>query len=203
MNKKVYIEAGAFNGICGSRSLSLSGNDDYFGILVEPFPESYAECVINRKNNNTLIYNCALVPFSYTSKTVEMLISNVHPGMNTCAISDVKNLITHTYTNEKVLVSAKTLQSILDENNITVIDSMFLDVEGSEKNVFDGICHKKTFIKNLELELHYFRTMSLDSEIQMHINNLKKFNLSFIKTVNECGGHKIYFTHSSFINNNP
>lgn len=195
MHKKVYIETGALDGICGSRSLSLSNDPDYFGILVEPSPVSYTQCELNRKNKNTNTYNCALVPFSYNHDTVEMFVSTVHPGMNTCSLADTTNLITHGYTNEKIQVSARTLQSILDENDITVIDDMFLDVEGSEKNVIDGICYKKTIIKNLEIELHYFRTMGVEGETQMHADNLKKFNMILTNTIAECGGYKVYFTH--------
>ena len=196
MNKKVYVEAGALDGICGSRSIHFTDNSEYFGILVEPSPISYAECELNRKNKNTNTYNCALVPFTYTHNTVEMFVSTVHPGMNTCSLADTVNLITHGYTGKKIQVPARTLQSILDENNITVIDNMFLDVEGSEKNVIDGISHDKTIIKNLELELHYFRTMGIEGETQMHVENLKKFNMVLTNTVTECGGYKIYFTHS-------
>jgi FkbM family methyltransferase len=201
MNKKVYVETGAFDGVCGSRSLSLANTSDYFGILVEPSPSSYLSCVNNRKNENTSVYNCALVPFSYKHDTVKMLGSTMHPGMNTCELADISNLITHTYTDEKIQIPARTLQSILDENNIVVIDDMFLDVEGSEKNVIDGIDYKKTIIKNLELELHYFRTMGVDGETQMHVDNLKKFNMSLTQTVEEGGGYKIYFTHDGIINN--
>lgn len=93
MYKKIYVEAGALNGICGSRSLSLSNDINYFGILVEPTPSSYAECVTNRKNEHTAIYNCALVSFDYKDAVIEMLNSTTHPGMNTCTASDITNLI--------------------------------------------------------------------------------------------------------------
>lgn len=197
MNKKIYVEAGALDGICGSRSLNLADNQEYFGILIEPSPDSYASCKVNRKNENTNIYNCALVPFSYKYDTIELHLSTIHPGMNTCELSDISNLITHTYTDKRIQIPARTLQSILDENNITVIDDMFLDVEGSEKNVIDGIDPKKTIINNLELELHYFRTMGVDRETQMHVDNLKKFNMSLTEIFEEGGGYKIHFTHNS------
>ena len=200
MYKKVYVEAGALDGVDGSRSLKLCNNTDYFGILVEPTPDSHAKCVKNRKNINTAIYNCALVSFNYPDRDVEMLSSDLHPGMNTCSISDITNLVTHTYSKDKILIPARTLQTILDENNISVIDDMFLDVEGAEKNVIDGICPDKTIIKNLELELHYFRTMGVQGETLMHVNNLKKFNMALTNTVEECGGYKIYFTHKTLIN---
>jgi FkbM family methyltransferase len=192
MNKKVYIEAGAHDGLCGSRSLHLSGSD-YFGILVEPTHTLYEKCV-NSRAYNAKCYCCALVSFDYKDSTVDMRISKVDNGMNT-SIEHVAPHSDSTYSDTVVAVPARTLQSLLDENNITVVDYMFLDTEGAEKNVIDGIDHTKTTIHNLEIELHHFRRMGVDGEINMHKSNLEKFNMRHVDTWECSGGYKINFKY--------
>ena len=51
-------------------------------------------------------------------------------------------------------VTTRTLQSILDELNITTVDKMFLDVEGYELEVLKGICFKTTKFNEIEVEVH-------------------------------------------------
>jgi len=200
MSKKFYIEAGAHDGITGSRSKEFMDDPSYEGILVEPTEEVFLNCVKNRKNNRTQIYNCALVPFSYQKETITMQSSNIHTAMNTSILSDNSNMITHSFTGDTYTVQARTLQSILDENNITEIEYMFLDVEGAEKEVIDGIDHTKTTIQKLEIEPHHWRTMTLEKEVLMHINNLKKFNIHLVRIYD----YKMYFKqnkeHNQLIN---
>ena len=192
MNKKVYIEAGALDGVGGSRSLQYKNDENYFGILVEPTKDQYDACVSNRSNSNTAIYNCALVPLDYPHTEVRMKLSTTHPGMNTCEIVDISNLVTHTYSNEYA-AKARTLQSILDEHNIQEIEMFFLDVEGAEKSVIDGLDSNKTTIKFLEIELHHWRVMTLEAEIKMHEDNLQKFNMKLDQMIECSGGYKLYF----------
>ena len=189
MTTKVYIEAGSHDGITGSRSKEFMNDPSYKGILVEPTKTEYLNCVKNRKNDRTYIYNCALVPFSYQKETITMQCSNLHTAMNTSVLSDTSNMITHGYTGDTYTVQARTLQSILDENNITDIEYMFLDVEGAEREVIDGLDHTKTIIQYLELEPHHWRIMTLEKEVLMHINNLKKFNMHLVRIYD----YKMYF----------
>ncbi len=51
-------------------------------------------------------------------------------------------------------VEARTLQSILDEENSYNIDILFLDVEGFEIEVLKGINFKKCHIKAIQTEAH-------------------------------------------------
>ena len=83
MTTKVYIEAGSHDGITGSRSKEFMNDPSYKGILVEPTKTEYLNCVKNRKNDRTYIYNCALVPFSYQKETITMQCSNLHTAIIT------------------------------------------------------------------------------------------------------------------------
>lgn len=155
-NKKVYIEAGAFDGRCGSPSAQFMNNEDFFGILVEPSFTSYQMCVENRSNNNTKIYHCALVPFTYTEETIRLRHHEEHPGMHLTLDTNRYEKLKTQYPSEKFeLTPARTLQSILDENNITEIEYFFLDVEGAEKEVLQGIDLNRVKINNIDIENHY------------------------------------------------
>lgn len=194
MKKKCYIEAGALDGIDGSRSIHLSNDPDWFGILVEPTPHKYAACVEHRSNENTRVYDCALVPQTYDKPVVRMMAGTLSESMNTSSISCIENLPTHNFNNDASFeVQARTLQSILDENEISVIDYLFLDVEGAEADVINGINHEKTIIHNLELECHYWRTITLEAETKMHVENMKKFGMKLQKIVD----YKLYFNKTT------
>lgn len=185
-NKKIYFEAGAHDGSFQSRSYMFKDDSTYFGILVEPSPDIYTACVQNRGNSNTLIYNCALVSNEYTSNTVKLYPCSYHSAMN---ITEMSLLDYEAYSSAPVEVPARTVQSILDENGITYIDSMFLDVEGAEKNVLLGIDFSKTKINFLEVETHIWtnKTISVEEEVQMFKDILQKYMI--LKNIDYSEGH--------------
>jgi FkbM family methyltransferase len=194
MSKKCYIEAGALDGVDGSRSIHLSNNPDWVGILVEPTPHKYAACVKNRSNVNTIMYDCALVPRTYNKPTVRMMTGTLSDSMNTSSISLLENLPTHNFNNDNGFeVQARTLQSILDENKISVVDYLFLDVEGAEADVINGIDYEKTIIHNLEIECHYWRTITLEEETKIHVENMKKFDMQLQRIID----YKLYFIRNT------
>jgi FkbM family methyltransferase len=198
MHNQVYVEAGAHDGMCGSRSLHLA-NADHLGILIEPTVALFDKCVHNRARMERAqhmahVHNCALVSFAYAHPTVHMKISSVDAGMNTSDTHAAPHPDS-TYSGYTTTVPARTLQSILDEHGITVVDHMFLDTEGAEKSVIDGIDHARTIIKNLEIELHHFRVMGVQGETHMHVENLHKFNMTLVDTWECSGGYKISFKY--------
>ena len=146
--RKIYIEAGANNGIFQSRSIHLQNNNDYFGILIEPHKKEYENCVKNRKNDRTKIYNCCLVSFDFKEEEAVLHKHKNFTAMNSM-IPSKKQIFTGS-----VKVKVKTIQSILDENNITHVDNLFLDVEGYELQVLSGVDFDKVTFGNIELENH-------------------------------------------------
>jgi FkbM family methyltransferase len=136
MNKKIYFEAGAHDGHFQSRTLQFKDNPNYFGILIEPSPDSYLACCHNRKNDNTLIYNCALVSNTYNSDTIKLYPSSLSSAMNITQESDLDYKNYPHFSTQGADIPARTVQSILDENKITEIENMYLDVEGAEKMYF-------------------------------------------------------------------
>jgi FkbM family methyltransferase len=189
MDKKIYIEAGSHDGIFQSRSLQFKGNDEYFGILIEPHFETYQQCILNRTDGFCKIYNAALVSFDFNESEIELGIHSSYTAMNSIVKPSSENYP------QTVKVLAKTLQSILDENNISIVEIFYLDVEGYEKNVLEGIDFNKTKFNNIELECHYpFINLTIDEEINMYISFFNKINYKLSEKILGDGLPKLIFT---------
>lgn len=143
----IYIEAGANDGISQSNTHSLERRG-WLGLLVEPNPHKFNECVANRSQANTF-ENVALVSFDYQAETilgnfdevttVDSLTSQITIPLD---YYDEHQL---TATKEKyvgrknIFVPVATLQSLLDKAGLTHIDFLSLDVEGYEKEAMNGL----------------------------------------------------------------
>jgi FkbM family methyltransferase len=191
MQKKIYIEAGANDGVDGSRGIQFKDNSEYVGILIEPHPIIFNYCLNARKNDRTLCYNVALVPESHKECTIELQLHSMFHPMNS-----IKKSIGQSYSNA-ITVPARTLQSILDENNISEVDYFWLDVEGYEHEVLMGIDFNKTKFKHLEVECHAeFIGITTEEEIKMHVEHLKKYNYKLVETITNIGALKLVFNQN-------
>jgi FkbM family methyltransferase len=137
-----YIEAGANDGIRQSNTLYLEKNLGWKGILIEPNIKKMLTCKYYRDPSN-FFYNCALS----SDETIDSISGNFNEdcsGESLMACSSAllsldyydeifKNEIKQKIkTREQILVPAKTLNSILKENNIIHVDFLSLDLEGYE-----------------------------------------------------------------------
>jgi len=150
MSMKIYIEAGANNGIEQTRSMQQAIDEEYFGILIEPLLHSYQSCVENRSNERTKVYHCALVPFSHNKDSIEL---NLHAHDLMATVVAMPNPEEYP---RKYKAPARTLDSILIENDITHVEHLFLDVEGYEFEVLKGVDFNSTSFSNIEIECHYY-----------------------------------------------
>lgn len=187
MHKKIYIEAGANDGVFQSRSLSFKDNEEYFGILIEPHKPTFDLCVTHRANDRTQIFNCALVPFTHKEEFVNLFRHNA---------SAMNSIISH--EREQYIggepVPARTLQSILDELNISEVEFFFLDVEGFEFEVLQGVDLSKTKFKELEVESHYpFLGLSFEEDKQRFVDFFTKNNYNLAEVIHGDGLPKLIF----------
>jgi FkbM family methyltransferase len=186
MNKKIYIEAGANDGIFQSRSLHLENNSECICILIEPIPIVFNRLKKNR--SKAIHYNCALVDFDFQQTNISINIHSDHNAM--CSI------IPHSSQEyiDSVVVPARTLDSILEENDIIDIEYFYLDVEGYEFNVLKGINFNKRKFDNIEIECHYkFLGIHLKEEIKLHNNFLQQFGYKLITINSQSGNEKLIF----------
>lgn len=128
--KGVYVEAGAHNGIFESNTKWLE-DKGWYGLLVEPNYDFFIQCVKNRPNS--ICENYALVSEFYDKNKIP-----ADPGMG----DNMKGLE----------IEVKTLTELLEKHDIYKIEIIFLDVEGHEINVLNGINFDKFDIELFVIE---------------------------------------------------
>ena len=143
----IFVEAGANNGVEQSNTFSLERDQGWSGLLVEPNPFVYEQCVLNRPNS--ICENYALVSSSYSSNTIngdfahrdnyQSLMGTVEDPGDYCDefLLEAKDSRKNDYG--YIPIAATTLNSLLKKHNISKIDFFSLDVEGYEISVLNGL----------------------------------------------------------------
>jgi FkbM family methyltransferase len=168
-NNGFFVELGANDGINHSNTYFFEKYREWRGILIEPIPQKYLECVKNRSNRNKIFCN-ACVSFKYKKKFVEMIYSDL---MTTSVKleNDIKNPNNHAKKGEKFLKEkehifsfgsiSKTLNEILLKAKAPKkIDFLSLDVEGAEIEVLKGVNHKRYRFKLICVESRSFNKLN-------------------------------------------
>jgi FkbM family methyltransferase len=145
-----FVELGANDGLRQSNTYKLQRSFGWTGLLIEPSPRQFVECIKNRSFGVTPAIKCAAcVPFGYRDKFVEMEEADLmavakglwlandmvmaHAELGQQFLADVR--LRHQYG-----ALARTLTSLLDEVNAPVdFDLLSLDVEGNEISVLQGL----------------------------------------------------------------
>lgn len=146
-----FVEAGAFDGFIASNTYYLERCRGWTGVLVEPIPVLYRQCVRQRPRSKT--FNCALVGRDFPDDELTMLY-----GGCTSVVKDAWEYVLADgeaqqsqrewsargcrYEGEEayeVTVPARTLTSVLDEARAPQVDFLSLDVEGHEAQVLAGL----------------------------------------------------------------
>ena len=160
-----FVELGANDGKSQSNTLYFEKYRKWLGILIEPTPNKFLECINNRSAKSKIFCN-ACVSFEYKDKFVEILYSNLMTtpvGLE----SDITDPLAHA-NNGKIFLkqnevqfnfgaSAITLNEILIKSNApTIIDLISLDVEGAELEVLKGVDYSKFNFKFICIETRNF-----------------------------------------------
>ncbi|MCC9599037.1 FkbM family methyltransferase [Stieleria sp. JC731] len=169
-----FIEAGANNGISQSNTYYLEKVLGWTGLLIEPSPSLAEACRRNR--SSSAVFNAALVRDGYPDSHVVLeqagLMSVVNDGVIDEATIrehvDTGRDVQHLEAEAAIKVTARTLQSILDESNLTHIDFFSLDVEGYELEVLSGIDFTKTNIDWILVEVRQSNEERIDQMLQTH-----------------------------------
>lgn len=142
----IFIEVGATDGYTESNTYYLEKFRGWKGLLIEPIPALYKRCIKERPNLK--VFNCALVANDYRYKTVVMkmgyLMSTVKGALKEAEAEHLKRARYFHGTNAKeIKVPARTLNSVLEEADVSHIDFLSLDVEGYELSVLRGLDFNK------------------------------------------------------------
>jgi FkbM family methyltransferase len=137
-----FVEAGAMDGFIASNTYYLERIKGWRGILVEPIPDYFRECVRQRPASS--VFQCALVAPNYSAPTVTVefaeSMSFVPSGQEDPGAQSAI---------QRHQVPARTLASLLAEVKVRHVDFLSLDVEGYEVPALQGLDLKRnrpTFI---------------------------------------------------------
>ncbi len=151
--KGFFVEVGANDPINhGSQTWHLEKRLNWSGILVEPIPELAEKCRNTRVNSKT--YECVCVDEN-ASKTLTLFVPCDNNSNNEiyCRSSIGKNIDGSKFKQHKEIeVQARTLNSILEAENVENIDLLSIDVEGAELDVLLGLNISKFKPKLILLE---------------------------------------------------
>jgi len=154
-----YVDVGAHDGVSINNTLYFEKNNNWSGINIEPMKKAFDNLVINRPNNINL--NCAVcnndgeTDFLYNTGYTEML-SGIKDNFDVRHLYRIQNENIHTgSTTEIIKVNTKKLETIFDENNVSHINYLSIDVEGSEFEVIKSINFDKVFIDVIGFENNY------------------------------------------------
>ena len=161
-----YVDVGAHDGISINNTLYFEKNNNWRGINIEPIKKVFDKLVINRPNNINL--NCAVcnndgeIDFLCNTGYTEM-ISGIKDNF------DIRHLYRLQCENEKygsttevIKVETKKLETILNENCISHVNYLSIDVEGAEFEVIKSINFDKVFIDVIGFENNY-------NDVSVHI----------------------------------
>lgn len=155
----IYIDVGAHNGITINNTLYFEKNNNWTGINIEPIKTLYDKLVINRPNNINLNYAICnhdgetefLCNIGYT-EMISGIKDNFDPRHWEKLQRENKQMGSRT---EIIKVNTKRLETICDENNISHIHYLSIDVEGAEFEVIKSINFNKVFIDVIGFENNY------------------------------------------------
>lgn len=152
----VFVDVGANDGINQSNSLYFE-RKGWRGILIEPVPETYEKCKQNRPLAQ--VVHAACVAPDYPDTEIALidvgLMSIVDGARNSekekqAWIQRGEQL--QQITSKPCLAPAKTLTSILEEQNLSEIDILLVDVEGYESEVLAGLDFYRFRPKHIVIE---------------------------------------------------
>jgi FkbM family methyltransferase len=137
-----FVEAGANDGLFQSNTALLERSFGWRGVLVEPSAQA---CEQARLNRTAPVYNCALVGNDYEGSTV----TGDFDGYPMGSVEGARLGRPGSHT-----VPARTLQSILDEENVSHVDFLSLDAEGYELEILRGVDFRRTTFSYMLIELY-------------------------------------------------
>ena len=154
-----YVDVGAYDGITINNTLYFEKNNNWTGINIEPNKKVYNNLLVNRPNNINL--NCAVCNSDseadfYLNTGYTEMISGLKDNYDPRQLQRLQNENIQTGSNTEVVkVKTKKLETIFIENNITHVNYLSIDVEGSEFEVIKSINFNTVFIDVIGFENNY------------------------------------------------
>lgn len=163
----VYFEAGANDGFLHSNTAYLARYEGWTGILVEPVPHKFVQCLSNRPES--AVEHCALVPPSYEKEYVRLEFSDLTSFVPDLADADASNRAEagleylmgadRNIMKTTFLTPARTIDQVLEKHQVKQIDFMSLDLEGAELMALRGLTFERYRIDRILVEARDVQSM--------------------------------------------
>tara|TARA_B100000035_G_C20961430_1_gene536714 strand:+ start:115 stop:777 length:663 start_codon:yes stop_codon:yes gene_type:complete len=155
----VFVDVGAHDGVSINNTLYFENTHGWTGINIEPIQKVYKELIINRPNCINLNYavcdNDGETEFIHNTGYTEML-SGIRNSFDKRHYERLtKEIQTKGGKTEIITVKTKKMETICNENNISHINYLSIDVEGAEFEVIKSINYEKVYIDVIGFEDNY------------------------------------------------
>lgn len=158
----LFVEIGAWDGICFSNTFFFEKERKWKGINIEPLPDKYEQLVKNRPNAINL--NVAVndvegeTEFLAISGNTGML-SGIKANYDRRHLQRIEKETTELHTKATTIrVQTRRLDSIFRQHNIQRVHYLSIDAEGSEMNIIRSIDFDFTYIDVIGFENNYIET---------------------------------------------
>jgi len=156
MKNGIFCEVGSYDGIKGSNTYFFEKYLDWSGICIEPTPLFYKKLCQNRK---AITMQCC----AYDRNVEKEFMAISGKGEMLSGLVDKYNIYHTDRINKETVNSDKNiidvrcipLKRIFNDFDITVVDYLSIDTEGSEINVLRGIDFEKVHINVISVEDNY------------------------------------------------
>ena len=154
-----FVDVGASDGININNTLYFEKYNNWTGINIEPIKSVYDQLIINRPNSINI--NCAICnSHGYKdflcNKGYTELISGLKDTFDERHLNRLyKENAEYGSTTEIIKVETQQLKTIFEENYITHVNYLSIDVEGAEFEVIKSIDFDKVFIDIIGFENNY------------------------------------------------
>lgn len=154
-----FVDVGAHDGISINNTLYFERYNGWTGINIEPIESVYNKLVTNRPfcvNINCAVSNTDGNAEFILNKGYTEMISGLKSSYDGRHMSRLQkeNIMTNS-TTEIVNVCTQRLETIFDEQGVTCVNYMSVDVEGGEYDVIKSINFDKVFIDVIGFENNY------------------------------------------------
>lgn len=154
-----YVDVGAHDGVSLNNTLYFEKNNNWRGINIEPIKDVFDTLVKNRPDDVNI--NCAVCNRDgeadfYLNEGYTEMLSGIIENYDARHLERLMNENTEkSATTQIVKVNTKRLETIFDEQGVSHINYLSIDVEGAEFEVLKSINFDKVFIDLIGFENNY------------------------------------------------
>lgn len=179
-----YVDVGANHPTHESQTYHLE-QLGWTGLMLEPLPEFVT--MLNKQRQGKVIQVACSSPENHQKK-LKLLVAGGHSTLNSTPIA------VGTESTEYIEVECKTLDSVLEENNVpTNFDFISIDIEGHEMEMFKGFSlerwkprliliedHVTNHLKHNHLTTHGYQILLRTGLNSWYIRREENFKLSWL-----------------------